>query len=453
MAIPNGIIVGWPSTVVSIPGGWSRVAALNAKFLKGTAAGVDPGGTGGAATHTHTTAAHSHAESGSHVHAINNSGNSAGTVGGDAGGTLYATAGHAHVTNGNTGASATAIPNDTPDTSDNNNEPVYYTVIWVSSDGTPAGLPNGCLAFWNTDTSPAGWTFCNGGGGTLDLRNAFLKGAALGADGGAGPSGAATHTHTIAAHTHSNWSHTHAGTTSAAGTTGANIHGSGAGISVNNFDHTHALAHDAGTGAVAVNTNSASGTSNNDPPYYNAPILKNTSGVDDIPDGIICVWIGTLAALSALSEWKLCDGSSGTPDLRSKYIKQPNTIAGVGGSGGSLTSSHTTAAHDHTVASHTHTITVTAGATIAAHAGTSNVAVDTHTHTWTNANATAALGSTAVTINDNTTVEPEYYGVAYAMKVSAGPAGPTYKMDAGRESLHGFRRRTKFHHTMMIGSV
>ena len=39
-----------------------------------------------------------------------------------------------------------------------------------------------------------------------------------------------------------------------------------------------------------------------------------------VPIGGIIMWSGTVAAASALTGWALCDGSSGRPDLRNRFV-------------------------------------------------------------------------------------------------------------------------------------
>jgi hypothetical protein len=57
--LPPGMIVMWSGLLVNIPSGWTLCDGtvgtpdLRDRFLKGAAAGIDPGATGGAATHTH----------------------------------------------------------------------------------------------------------------------------------------------------------------------------------------------------------------------------------------------------------------------------------------------------------------------------------------------------------------------------------------------------------------
>lgn len=56
--VPTGCIVMWSGTLASVPSGWALCDGQNGtpdlrdRFIKGWAAGVDPGGTGGSATHT-----------------------------------------------------------------------------------------------------------------------------------------------------------------------------------------------------------------------------------------------------------------------------------------------------------------------------------------------------------------------------------------------------------------
>ena len=57
--VPTGVIVLWHGLLAAIPEGWTLCDGnngtpdLRSKFVKGAAAGADPGATGGSATHTH----------------------------------------------------------------------------------------------------------------------------------------------------------------------------------------------------------------------------------------------------------------------------------------------------------------------------------------------------------------------------------------------------------------
>lgn len=68
-----------------------------------------------------------------------------------------------------------------------------------------------------------------------------------------------------------------------------------------------------------------------------------------LPVGIIILWYKNLAEIPA--GWAVCDGTSGTPDLRGKYVVGASSDGEVGGEFGSAVHTHTnpsvSAADDH----------------------------------------------------------------------------------------------------------
>lgn len=52
-----------------------------------------------------------------------------------------------------------------------------------------------------------------------------------------------------------------------------------------------------------------------------------------IPTGIICMWSGSAVP----SDWHLCDGTNGTPDLRNRFIVGAGSTYNIGDIGGSDT--------------------------------------------------------------------------------------------------------------------
>lgn len=84
------------------------------------------------------------------------------------------------------------------------------------------------------------------------------------------------------------------------------------------------------------------------------------------PAGGIIMWSGSIASIPA--GWTLCDGSSGTPDLRSKFVVGARASGGyaVGDTGGATSATPTITVDNHTLTtaempSHTHTYPTSGG--------------------------------------------------------------------------------------------
>jgi microcystin-dependent protein len=165
-----------------------------------------------------------------------------------------------------------------------------------------------------------------------------------------------------------------------------------------------------------------------------------------LPAGVITMWSGSILSIPA--GWALCDGTSGTPDLRNKFIVGAGDDYSVADNGGEAHSTLTTAelpGHTHTGTTdldggHSHFVangdTVNAttsalsasntigksgsqaatsfnytfgGTATAATQGLSSDEAD-HTHTFT----TASTGD-----GDAFENRPPYYALAYIMKTYA----------------------------------
>jgi microcystin-dependent protein len=111
-------------------------------------------------------------------------------------------------------------------------------------------------------------------------------------------------------------------------------------------------------------------------PNITGPVTATESALNTpIPSGVIVMWSGSL--LSIPTGWALCDGASGTPNLRDRFIVGAGTTYAVGATGGSLTSA-AAGGHTHTEASaggHNHT-----GAT--GNTTLTTAQMPAHTHTW-----------------------------------------------------------------------
>jgi hypothetical protein len=68
-----------------------------------------------------------------------------------------------------------------------------------------------------------------------------------------------------------------------------------------------------------------------------------------VPTGGIIMWSGSVASIP--SGWLLCNGSSGTPDLRDRFVIGAGSTYGVGGTGGSANA--ITVSHSHTITTQT----------------------------------------------------------------------------------------------------
>ncbi len=186
-----------------------------------------------------------------------------------------------------------------------------------------------------------------------------------------------------------------------------------------------------GTGSMAL---SASPTFTGVPAAPTAAAGTNTTQIattafvlaNGIPSGAIVMWSGSIGSIP--SGWLLCNGSSGTPDLRDRFVVGAGTTYAVNATGGSA---------DAVIVSHTHTATVTdpqhrhiegfAGVNSTASFGTTNTSVagninqqsntSTEFHPFTSTESTGISVTNANTGTSGTNANlPPYYALAYIMK-------------------------------------
>jgi hypothetical protein len=401
--VAANICVPWPSTVASIPAGWSRETSLDSKFVRGAAAGADSDlvSSFGQATHTHTESGHTPVQN-SHVHSVSSNANTGSTTY-NTGGSNALAGSHSHAA---ADSDATTATNNSATITVNtaSNDPPYRKVIWIKSDGTPTGFPNGCYAFFDSDTLPTSWTRSEG--------NKFLLGAAAGADGTGTGGSSDAHSHTESGtHTHTQNAHTHTGTSSASAAT--LIGGSSSTAAADG--HHHAI-----TLASATGTNNASSISVNNgdaqPPFYKLNIISNGTGGTDWPNSLIALYLGTNASIPA--NWARYTAMDGN------FLKGCNANGEVAATGGGSQHSHTGTCTT-TSPTHNHTASA-AGADLAVGRGTGTAGVATvgHTHTWTSLTSTITHQGAAFTLNNNTseTNFPVYQKVIF-VKWTAPAAG------------------------------
>lgn len=274
-------------------------------------------------------------------------------------------------------------------------------------------IPNGIIFIWTgtNATIPAGWSR------DTSMDDTYPKGTANATNPNV-TGGATTHSHTSPSHTHGlGTNHTHTITLAAASGT---AQGTGNSSNAAQIGHNHSAVTSGALQSGSVSSVAATyGAFANDPPYAKVIYVTPTTFVTFLPTGII-----TLADAAAPSGMKICDGTSGTPNLVDKYLKGAPAGADADTSTvmGTLTDIHPLS-HTHTT-SHTHGSTVTGNPTslTAQLQSGSAVTMGNHTHTVTPDAATPSTVNN-VTLTTTETVEPAYTKLL-ALQVSASMPVP-----------------------------
>lgn len=202
---PAGVL-GWATEAVS---GWVTHTGSVGRYLRGAAAAGNGGGTSGASTHTHSVNAHAH-NGASHDHSIgatSQSNPSSSTEAGDGSSTPKWLPRHTHpmdVINASTG-NTNSVGGGTTSASSLEPPNRRLAVLQNTGGGTQTriiGLFTGAISALDPLL-----TWCNGGGGTPDMRAFFAR--EKGSDSVNSTGGSTTHNHTTTTHTHDIAGHTH----------------------------------------------------------------------------------------------------------------------------------------------------------------------------------------------------------------------------------------------------
>lgn len=135
-----------------------------------------------------------------------------------------------------------------------------------------------------------------------------------------------------------------------------------------------------------------------------------------VPTGAIMMWSGSIATIP--SGWLLCNGSSGTPDLRDRFIVGAGTTYAVAATGGSANATLVSHTHTATVTDPGHSHTFLIGPRLGgsysypsnSDSGAANgVGTNSNTTGITVANSTEGASATNANL-------PPYYALAYIMK-------------------------------------
>lgn len=208
---PIGSLIFW--NLITLPLGWSLCDGsggtpdLRNKFLKCVDAAENPGTTGGASTHTHTTTAHNHTQDGhSHTGTTSNASDSV-----YCGGTPYSVspAADTHTHSISTDSVAATNQTATPTMDTINGEPTFKKLLILKNTGI-ANRPKYSICIWTGTIAniPLGYVLCNGSNGTPDLRDYFIKGA-LDSSELLNTGGGSVHAHTASSHNHTQNAHEH----------------------------------------------------------------------------------------------------------------------------------------------------------------------------------------------------------------------------------------------------
>ena len=141
---------------------------------------------------------------------------------------------------------------------------------------------------------------------------------------------------------------------------------------------------------------------------------RGPTGSADVPIGGIIMWSGTQDKLNTYSNWKLCDGNNGTPDLRDRFIvgaSSYNAFEEKWKTGIEGTAKQTGGSKDAVVVSHKHTWQYTQD--------TDSQFVSGLDINWTTNGDSMSEHSTSTDGVDGTNNNlPPYYSLAYIMRVT-----------------------------------
>jgi microcystin-dependent protein len=150
-----------------------------------------------------------------------------------------------------------------------------------------------------------------------------------------------------------------------------------------------------------------------------------------VPIGGIIMWSGTSVSLPP--NWKVCDGTSGTPDLRDRFIVGAGSTYSVGNTGGATTVTLTTAqmpSHNHTGntstnGDHAHNYWQPNIVNFSLQSNTNDFAGRTKEYVTENGGTTTTNGNHNHSFTTNSSGSgqshenrPPYYALYYIMKIS-----------------------------------
>ena len=277
---PANSLIFWGQP--TLPLGWSLCDGsdgtpdLRNKFLKCVDSAENPGGTGGSATHTHTTTAHNHTQD-THTHTGNTNYDTEKCVDSANEMFVYYTQLHTHIM---TISSDVAVNQEATPTMDTiNGEPTFKKLLILKNTGV-ANRPKYAIVVWTGTLAniPLGYVLCDGNNGTPNFLDYFIKGA-NDASGIGDTGGSSVHGHTADSHNHTQNSHSHTISANSVNALYGKQNGTGK-FTMNTHSHTvNALSTTATNQSTTITINNCSSQANY-PPYYKVAYIMQDRELD-----------------------------------------------------------------------------------------------------------------------------------------------------------------------------
>ncbi len=267
-------------------------------------------------------------------------------------------------------------------------------------------IPAGALLLWGDVVEPEGYIF------ETDLDDYFVIGYET-AD-IATARGAATHSHTNPALNNTGTHSNHVASSTNADHSGSNNAWNSPGNGKYVPGHTHTISSLTGQTAAGGHTHTPNdtNTASNLPKYVRLRWIR-AGAQADAPVGAIVMQSVSATALG--DDWKVCDGTDGTPDMRGYFV-----YGGTGVNGGAESHSHTSP-NTASAGSHTHSVTVTTNQQDEYNlsgADEPGVAVARkHTHTATAQSSSGGAHAHGVGVSGTDTVLPPYIQLYFVQRL------------------------------------
>ena len=160
--------------------------------------------------------------------------------------------------------------------------------------------------------------------------------------------------------------------------------------------------------------------------------LNAAAVAPSFPSGGIIIWSGSAAAIPA--GWLLCDGTSGTPNLRDRFVVGAGTTYAVGATGGA----NTVTLAEANLPAHTHTVSGTTGLVSNDHTHSGTTSTDPgHTHTYEGVGTFSGTGALSETRGGPASSASTNTGGAHAHTFTTGgvSANHTHTFSATSSSI------------------